>query len=294
MNNQVQKQIGELLIQGQQNALIYLDRRRSEQRLSLLDENNLFICLKELQDRLGLPRLPRRIECYDISHLSGTFVYGSMVVLIDGRPAKKFYRLFKTKNQKNDDFANHREVLTRRLTRYFDAQKLLENSNLILDNLSLNDLKTNNQISAANSWVLPDLLIIDGGKGQLSSDYSVLQQFNLQDTVPICSIAKRIEEIFLPDRSEPEIFTGQTLFMLQRVRDEAHRFAITANREARLKTATKSELDDIVGIGPKTRQKLLQTFGSVKNIVKTMDDNQMLLYEAVGPKIVEKLKQHFG
>ena len=217
-----------------------------------------------------------------------------MVVLIDGRPSKKFYRLFKTKNQKNDDFANHREVLTRRLQRYFDAQKILENSNKILDENNLSDLKTNNEITAANSWVLPDLLIIDGGKGQLSSDYGVLKDFNLENAVPICSIAKRIEEIFLPDRSEPEIFSGQTLFMLQRIRDEAHRFAITANREARLKTASKSELDDIVGIGPITRQKLLQTFGSVKNIIKTMDDNQMLLFELVGPKIVEKLKQHFG
>jgi excinuclease ABC subunit C len=294
MPTATQKQIADLLLQGQQNALIYLDRRRSEQRLSLLDENNLFICLKELQDRLGLPKLPRRIECYDISHLSGTFVYGSMVVFIDGRPSKKFYRLFKTKNQKNDDFANHREVLTRRIQRYFDSQKILENSNKILDEINLVDLKTNNEISAANSWVLPDLLIIDGGKGQLSSDNSVLQDFNLENKVPICSIAKRIEEIFSPDREQPEIFSGQTLFLLQRIRDEAHRFAITANREARLKTASKSELDEIPGIGPKTRQKLLQTFGSVKNIIKTMDDNQMLLYELVGQKIVEKLKQHFG
>lgn len=274
MPNLIQKQIADLLLQGKQNALIYLDRRRVEERLSLLDENNLFICLKELQDRLGLAKLPRRIECYDISHLSGTFVYGSMITFIDGRPAKKFYKLFKTKNQKNDDFANHREVLTRRLQRYVDSLNMTDD--------------------IGNSWVLPDLLIIDGGKGQLSSDYSVLVDFNLENSVPICSIAKRIEEIFSPHKEEPDIFTGQTLFLLQRIRDEAHRFAITANREARLKTASKSELDEIPGIGPITQRKLLQTFGSVKGIIETMDQNPMLLHELVGQKIVEKLKQRYG
>jgi excinuclease ABC subunit C len=274
MPNLIQKQIADLLLQGKQNALIYLDRRRVEERLSLLDENNLFLCLKELQDRLGLSKLPRRIECYDISHLSGTFVYGSMITFIDGRPAKKFYKLFKTKNQKNDDFANHREVLTRRLQRYVDSLKMTED--------------------VGNSWVLPDLLIIDGGKGQLSSDYSVLVDFNLENTVPICSIAKRIEEIFTPHKEEPDIFSGQTLFLLQRIRDEAHRFAITANREARLKTASKSELDEIPGIGPKTQRKLLQTFGSIKGILETMDQNPMLIHELVGKNIVEKLKQRYG
>jgi excinuclease ABC subunit C len=217
-----------------------------------------------------------------------------MVVFIDGRPAKKFYRLFKTKNQKNDDFANHREVLSRRLQRYLDAKAMLENSNGILEKIDQKELKTNSEVSPANSWVLPDLLIIDGGKGQLSSDVSVLDSFGLRQTVPICSIAKRIEEIFLPDQEEPVMFAGQTLFMLQRIRDEAHRFAITANREARLKSASTSELDEIPGIGPKTRIKLLQTFGSVKNIIKTMDDNPMLLHEAVGQNIVDKLKRRFG
>jgi excinuclease ABC subunit C len=221
MSSLVQRQIAELLEQGKQNALIYLDRRRVEQRLSLLDENNLFICLKELQDRLNLPKLPRRIECYDISHLSGTFVYGSMITFIDGRPAKKFYKLFKTKNQKNDDFANHREVLTRRLQRCVDSLEMVDNNpktqNQTTDSEMEKDPNKNMDkalsLSAqiGQSWVLPDLLIVDGGKGQLSSDYSVLQDFGLTGVVPIVSIAKRIEEIFLPESAEPEIFTGQTL-----------------------------------------------------------------------------------
>jgi excinuclease UvrABC nuclease subunit len=110
-------ELDKLLIQGKYNANAYLQRNRLGQRLSIFDENNLYNCLLELQSKLGLKKIPRKIECYDISHLSGKYVYGSMVTFLDGKPAKKFYRLFKT-TKRNDDFANHKEVLERRLRRF--------------------------------------------------------------------------------------------------------------------------------------------------------------------------------
>ncbi|GAB4148290.1 MAG: hypothetical protein OHK0017_10950 [Patescibacteria group bacterium] len=298
MSSQFSKQLAAILEQGRQNALIYLNRKRTEQKLSILDENNLFVCLKEIQDTLNLSRIPRRIECYDISHISGKYVYGSMVTFVDGQPAKKLYKLFKTKDR-NDDFANHREVLTRRLNRYIESlQQAHNNQKILREKTGKADidpsLTTDGKLVQNHPWALPDLFIIDGGKGQLSSDFQVLQQFDLLSQTNICSIAKRIEEIFVPDKTEPYIFQGQTLFLLQRIRDEAHRFAITANREARLKTASSSELDEIPGIGPKTKLKLLQTFGSVKNVIKTMDENPMLLHEAVGQRVIDLLKKRFG
>jgi excinuclease ABC subunit C len=288
-NYQSRTQIASLLEQGKQNALIYLERNRAGQQLSLLDENNLFLCLKDIQTKLNLEKIPRRIECYDISHISGKFVYGSMVTFIDGQPAKKFYKLFKTKDQ-NDDFANHREVLLRRLKRYFDNVAMVSTN----QQLSNQKFQIESDLSAAHPWALPDLLIVDGGKGQLSSDLSILRQFGLEERVPVCGLAKRIEEIFLPEQAEPILFKGQTLFLLQRIRDEAHRFAITANRQARLKTASISELDEISGLGLKTKQKLLRTFGSVKNLVENLEKNPMLVHEAVGEKITQKLREKFS
>jgi excinuclease ABC subunit C len=287
-----QAEISNLQTIGLQNSLIYLNRNKIEQNLSIFEENNLFIAVTDLQTKLGLRKLPRSIECYDISHLSGKFVYGSMVVFIDGKPFKKKYKLFKT-TERNDDFANHKEVLQRRLKRAFDVEIELKN----IPKLSL----TKEQKFKQDSWKLPNLMIIDGGKGQLSSDVETLrrwkeefEQNELIFEVEICALAKREEEIFLLDKDLPVILTGNTLFLVQRIRDEAHRFAITNNRKSRLKTVVKSELDDIPGIGPKTKQKLLITFGSVKNLAEALFTNKELVYECVGQKNTEKLKQHFG
>ena len=270
-----QKAINSVLDQGKQNALVYLERNQLGQKLSIFEENNIFKAVVDLQQKLSLNKKPRRIECYDISHISGKFVYGSMVVFIDGLPVKKYYRLFKCPD-KNDDFANHREVLTRRLNRA----------------LNLNPDKID------KTWQLPDLIIVDGGKGQLSSDIRILDEFkikfNEQNTafdVEICSLAKKEEEVFLPYLSESVRVTGNTRFLIQRIRDEAHRFAITNNRNARLKTASKSQLDEIAGIGPKTKQKLLSIFGSVSSIIDQLYKNPEIIDEAVGVKASEKLKK---
>jgi excinuclease ABC subunit C len=207
-----------------------------------------------------------------------------MVTFIDGKPAKKFYRLFKCKDQ-NNDFENHKEVLQRRFERFLKESQ------------SLNP----NQNSQLEGWKLPDLIIVDGGKGQLSSDLEVVKNYKkvflekgLEFETEICALAKKEEEIFLPEQSNCIILENQTRFLVQRIRDEAHRFAITNNRNSRLKTAVKSELDNISGIGPKTKQKLLQVFGSVQNLANSLFNNPELVYEVVGAVITNNLKKHFG
>jgi excinuclease ABC subunit C len=282
--DQNQSEISSLLEQGQQNALVYLQRNRLGQSLNLFEENNLFTTIVELQKRLGLQKVPRKIECYDISHLSGKFVYGSMVTFIDGKPAKKFYKLFKCKDQ-NNDFENHKEVLKRRFERVLgEAENTVEKINL-----------------KKTGWELPDLIIVDGGKGQLSADLEIVENYqkifkekNLSFAVELCALAKREEEVFLPYRSNSIILENQTKFLVQRIRDEAHRFAITNNRNSRLKTAAKSQLDDVAGIGPKNKQKLLEVFGSVQNLTDNLFNNSELVYEVVGKSATTKLKKHFG
>jgi excinuclease ABC subunit C len=270
--------IEDLMKTARQNALIYLDRQRLGHRLNPMEENNLFLAVSELQKVLKLNKLPRRIECYDISHLSGKFVYGSMVTFIDGRSSKKFYRLFRCPD-KNNDFENHQQVLTRRLKRHLDNPE-------------------------DTGWALPDLIIVDGGKGQLAADNRVLLDLNLTQRIEIVSIAKREEEIFtLPLlEKQKEIYQnvnygreGGILLpqlsrgLVQRCRDEAHRLAITNNRKARLKEAHKSALDDLEGVGPKTKQKILQVFGSFPEFITTISENKALVAESLGDALTEKI-----
>ena len=310
-----QLEISQLQDLAKQNAFIYLQRQQLGQKLNIFEENNLYVTLVEIQQKLGLKKVPRRIECYDISHLSGKFVYGSMVVFKDGRPSSKDYRLFKTKEQ-NDDFANHKEVLTRRIKKYFEFQEKIDfkfnraitsenkpdqdmsDQDMSSQDMSILDGRYDGDMPVANGkvnpWELPDLIIVDGGKGQLSSDEMVLTEFNLLGKIEICSLAKKEEEVFLPNQTDPVLLEGQARFMVQRIRDEAHRFVITSNRNARLKTASKSQLDDIAGIGPVTKQKLLATFGSVTEIAAAIDKNPELIHELVGANVFSKLKKFFG
>ena len=289
-----QVEISQLQDLAKQNAYIYLQRQQLGQKLNIFEENNLYVTLVEIKEKLGLKKVPRRIECYDISHLSGKFVYGSMVVFKDGRPSSKDYRLFKTKEQ-NDDFANHREVLTRRIKKYFEFEEKLGGGVGGEDGISDDDFSGgivgNKKV---NPWELPDLIIVDGGKGQLSSDEIVLTENNLLSRIEICSLAKKEEEVFLPNQSLPVLLEGQAKFMVQRIRDEAHRFAITSNRNARLKTISKSQLDEVFGIGSVTKLKLLTSFGSVAAIIEALDKNPELVHELVGASIFSKLKKHFG
>ncbi len=252
-------ELGNLLQQGRINALMYLQRYQQGQKLSIFEEQNLFKALVEIQQKLSLNQIPIHIECYDVSHFGGKYVYGSMVVFIEGRSVKKLYRLFKTA-EKNDDFANLREVLLRRFKKWEENQHQPPTIKL---NLSTKPI-------LKKPWELPNLIIIDGGKGQLSSANQVLQEFKQKYssiTTQICALAKGKEEIFLLDKDESVLFEGQAKFLLQRIRDEAHRFGITNSRKAIVRQSSKSSLDSIKGIGKVTKNKLLTIFGSIENLI---------------------------
>ncbi len=212
--------------------------------------------LAELEEALELPRAPGRIECYDISTLQGTETVGSMVVFVQGVPRKSLYRRFKVRGERpqygSDDYASMREVLQRRFRRWRIAQSE--------DTLGSRDLK---------GWgKLPDLLLVDGGKGQLEVAAEVLKEFDLFDSVPVAGLAKRREELFLPGHDKSIVLPrrSQGLFLVQRVRDEAHRFAITHHRTRRRKAGLASRLESIPGVGPARRKALLKAFGSLDAI----------------------------
>lgn len=205
-----------------------------------------------LQEDLGLPQPPNRIEGFDISHLSGTDTVASQVVFIDGKPAKKEYRHYNVKTVEGiDDFASMREVLSRRAARV-----------------------------GAGDQPTPDLILIDGGKGQLRAAYESLLAVGKAD-IPMIGLAKRLEEVFFPGQSEALLLprTSASLKLLQAVRDEAHRFAITFQRSKRGKYLTTTWLNGIEGLGEKTRVKLLQTFGSPQGVREATEAD---LVKAVG------------
>jgi excinuclease ABC subunit C len=213
------------------------------------DHNARARALTALQDALGLPEAPLRIECFDISNLQGTEIVASMVVMEDGLPKRSDYRRFKMRHQEGqDDFASMEEALTRRFTNY------------------LRERDQGAQKGRRFSYP-PNLLLIDGGKGQLNVAVRVLDELGLED-ICVASLAKRFEEVYLPRRDEPVRIPrdSEALYLLQQVRDEAHRFAITYHRKLRGKSMTRSILDDVPGLGPTRRTRLLKEFGSVKRL----------------------------
>ncbi len=243
------------------------------------DHNARSRAITELQDLLKLPEAPLRIECYDMAHLQGTDYVGSMVVLEDGLPNKREYRRFKVKDVPgNDDYAAMEEVLTRRLTAY-----LVER-----------DLPIGERGDRPSKFAYPpQLLLVDGGKGQLGVAERVVQSLGLADEIPIASLAKRFEEVYVPGSPDPiEVPRGSdALFMLQRIRDEAHRFANTFHRELRGKRMTTSSLDGIAGLGEARRKKLVQAMGGVTAVKKaSLDDLKSLTFlpDAVAEAIHEK------
>ena len=219
------------------------------------DHNSRARALNELQEYLDLPHAPLRIECYDMSHIQGTDYVGSMVVVEDGLPKKSEYRRFKIKTvDGNDDFAAMEEVLTRRFTAYLaDRERPVEERD-------------------GKFAYPPQLLVVDGGKGQLTSAVRVLDELGLRKEIPVISLAKQFEEVFVPGQSESIRLPRQSeaLFMLQRIRDESHRFAITFHRQLRDKRMTKSALDGIPGLGPTRKRRLTKELGGV-NAVKRAD-----------------------
>jgi len=218
------------------------------------DHNSRSRALTELQDLLELPEAPLRIECYDMAHLQGTDYVGSMVVMEDGLPAKREYRKFKVHVPGNDDYAAMEEVLTRRLTAYVE-----ERDRPIVERGE----------KPGRFAYPPQLLLVDGGKGQLGVAQRVVETLGLADEIPVASLAKRYEEVYVPGRPDPiEVPRGsEALFMLQRVRDEAHRFANTFHGERRSKRMVASSLDGIPGLGEARKKQLVKAMGGV-NAVK--------------------------
>lgn len=219
------------------------------------DKNKQAQALGELQTAMGLEKPLNRIECYDISNTQGTAAVGSMVVFEQGVPNKQLYRRFNIKTVEGpNDFASMEEVLARRFKRWQVIQE--------------NKVKKPGEKVDSSFAILPDLLMVDGGPGQLSRAVKVLDDFGLTGRVPVTGLAKQNEELFIPGRERSLLLPrhSQALYLIQRIRDEAHRFAITAHRAARSKKGLASRLEAITGIGPKRRKALLEKFGSIEGI----------------------------
>ncbi len=257
---------------GEKRRLVEMVAKSAEENLEqnrlrwLSDEQKLTAALSELSDALSLQSVPRRIECFDISTLQGTNTVASMVVFTDGKPNKKEYRRFAIKDvEGQNDFASMQEVIRRRFKRAAAED-------------------------ATESWrTMPDLVIVDGGKGQLSSAVEVLNELGISP--PIVGLAKENEELFLPGQPMPVILPrdSQALYLIQRVRDEAHRFAVTFHRKKRSKSAFKSALDELPGVGPKRKKALIREFGSVKRIREASVD-QLAAVEGIGRALAEQIK----
>jgi excinuclease ABC subunit C len=231
--------------------------------------------LEELQDALGLPMAPLRIECYDNSHLGGTDYVSSMVVFEDGLPAKGQYRRFRLRHVPgNDDFAAMEEVLTRRLRNYLEDR--------------------DKPVAERGRFQYPpQLLMVDGGKGQLGVAIRVLDDLGLAEEIPVCALAKEFEEVYLPGQSDPVRLPRQSeaLYLLQRLRDESHRFAITYQRQLRNKRMTKGFLDDVPGLGPTRRKRLIRELGGVTAVRRASSEQLKSLRwlpDAVADAIVAK------
>ncbi|MBC8279481.1 MAG: excinuclease ABC subunit UvrC, partial [Chloroflexi bacterium] len=235
----------------------------TQHRVTWMGDNDIVQqAASDLEEELSLPLPLRRMECYDISHIQGSNTVASMVVFEDGKPKPAHYRRFKIKTVDGvDDFESMREVLRRRFKRLATAraaEKAGEGEGAGVDSFG----------------VVPDLVLIDGGKGQLSAALEVFLEMGIDD-VPLASLAKENEELFVPHTPEPIILPrdSQALYLVQRIRDEAHRFAITFHRNLRSKSSLKSPIDNVTGIGPKRKRMLMRKFGTLKGIKEAAVDD---------------------
>jgi excinuclease ABC subunit C len=244
----------------------------SERVKWLADRGKTTQALEQLADELNLPGPPHRIECYDISNIQGTNSVGSMVVFIDGHARPAEYRRFKIRTVDGaNDFASMAEVLRRRFRRKEGAEA--------------------QRVERDESFAArPDLLIIDGGKGQLAAVLDVLRDMGLEE-IPATGLAKRNEELYVKDMSEPIILprTSQALYLVQRIRDEAHRFAVTYHRNVRAKAGTRSALDEVPGVGPKRKRALIKKYGSVQRI-READVDDIAATPGFTTRLAERLK----
>jgi excinuclease ABC subunit C len=262
------------------NAREVLERLRAQW---LADEARTTGAVVELQECLDLPQLPHRIECYDVSHVQGTNQVASMVVFENGQPRRSAYRRFKIKHELgNNDYLSMQEVIGRRFRRALTGQlrRTGEQGTWETVDAASSDRESDSVAVAEREpeteggWAeMPDLVIIDGGKGQLNAALEILDTMEITE-LPVVGLAKENEEIFVRERatgraqSEPVLLprTSQAMYLVQRIRDEAHRFAITYHRNVRGRTGLRSALDEVQGIGPKRKRELLRRFGSVKGI----------------------------
>jgi excinuclease ABC subunit C len=274
---------------GNKADLIKIAHDNAQETLTMLraqwasDTNKQTEAITELQTALDLPTLPTRIECFDISTLQGTHTVASRVVFVKGVARKNEYRKFNIRVVHEvlepNDFAAMREALTRRFQRYVEAAQDPE--------------ATLGKKDQEETWrLLPDLLIVDGGKGQLGVAEEVLKEFHLLDQVPVVGLAKQFEELFQPGRAESILLPrrSQALFLVQRVRDEAHRFAITANRSLRAKAGVASRLETIKGIGPAKRKALLKAFDRDIDAIKNASVDDLVKVPGITRQLAEQIK----
>jgi excinuclease ABC subunit C len=261
---------------GEKRELMELARRNAGETLAreqarwLADQGKTLAALEQLAEALGLPGPPMRIECYDISNFQGSESVGSMDVFEEGKPRSGEYRRFRIRTVEGpNDFASHQEVLRRR----FRTTKAGEEGS-----------------EEERRWAMPDLVIVDGGKGQVSAAKAVLDELGLHD-LPLAGLAKEREELFLPGRSDPILLppTSSALYLVQRLRDEAHRFAITYHRNLRDKRTVRSAFDDLPGVGPKRKRELLKVFGSIKR-VREAPVEQIAAVPGIGRSLAERIK----
>ena len=262
---------------GQKKELVQMAAENAAETLAhlrvqwLFDEGKSVEALAELQEHLELAQPPARIECYDISNIQGKAATGSMVVFVKGVPRKSDYRRFKIRTVAGaDDYAMMKEVLRRRFRR--------------LRPRGAHD----------EAWtILPDLIVVDGGKGQLNAALEVMDEYGLREAVPVVGLAKEREEIFVPGRPEPILLprSCQGLFLMQRIRDEAHRFALQYHRRLREKKTLTSTLEEIPGIGPKRRQALLKHFGSLERIREATIE-ELAAVSGMTHRAAEQVKEH--
>jgi excinuclease ABC subunit C len=278
---------------GNKRELVHLAAQTAVEKLGILraqwesDTVKQETALREIQEALSLPRPPNRIECYDISTTQGTAIVASRVVFVQGVPRKSEYRRFNIQtvaHEGSDDYQSMREALTRRFRRFVDLQ---DSPAITAPGKDDHD----------ETWrLLPDLMIIDGGKGQLGIACEVLAAFELTERVPVCGLAKQFEEIFLPGRESSILLPRRSegLFLLQRVRDEAHRFAITSHRARRAKTGLASRLEEVPGIGPARRKALLKAFNKDIEAIRAASIEDLIAVPGITQEIAENLKALLG
>jgi excinuclease ABC subunit C len=275
---------------GDKANLVKLAQENAEEALRMFkaqweaDTHKQETALAELQSALNLPTPPNRIECYDISTTQGTAIVASRVVFVQGVPKKDEYRKFNIRSvdhEGSDDYQSMREALTRRFARYRDS---VENPMAIAPGGK----------DKEETWrLLPDLLMIDGGKGQLNVAVEVLAEFGLTESVPVVSLAKQFEEIFLPNNPVSVVLSRRSpaLYLVQRVRDEAHRFAITSHRQRRTKIGMASKLETIPGVGPARRKALLKAFGNSINAIKNASVEELTQIRGITPQLAETIRE---